>query len=243
MRRHLMLALSLAATTLACGDDNTANCGAGTVLQNGACVPATTSSGDTSSDTGTAQDSTTTTATTNPTTTPDVTQDTTVTPDVSNECTAEEAGKGGVGAPCTKNCQCNQALKGKALTCYSGPYMQGFSFCTREADGTLNEGDGVETLKYVSSCFQPAGVARFNDIYVKGCTSLADCQAISTAYDECGTAKADFPWSTSDGVTDCPYWSTQGYCGASSMVLKKTCLVSGTPPFDQSYVTGHTSCQ
>ena len=112
--------------------------------------------------------------------------------------------------------------------------MEGFSFCSRKADGTLNEGDGVETLKYVSSCFQPAGIARFDDIYVKGCEDVDDCKAVASAYDACGTG--DLEYSTSPSTTDCPYWNTTGYVGGSSMVLKKTCIITTTPPYNEEWV-------
>jgi len=241
MIRHLipgLIATCLATTLFACGDDTGTNCGAGTVSVNGQCVPATdtsTSNNDSATTTTTTPDTSTTTNTTD-SSTGTTAQDTAQPLDTSGACTPDEADKGGVGAPCTKNCQCLQNLKGKPLTCYSGPIMQGFSFCTRKADGTLSEFDGVETLKYVSSCFQPAGIARFDDLYVKGCTTLSDCTAVAAAYDYCGTPKADFDWATSSGSTDCPYWSTQGYVTGSSMVLKKTCIISTTPPYNQDYV-------
>ena len=240
MMRHLFIGLSglvlVGAGFAACGDDSGQACGAGTELENGVCVPVTTTDA-----TGTDTNVTTqpdTSVTSNPTdvvTVPDTTQPDTSAPEVSTECTPEEAGKGGVGAACTKNCQCNQNLKGKPLTCYNGPIMEGFGFCTRKADGTLSEFDGVETLMYISSCFEPAGIKRFDSIYVKGCENVDQCKAVASAYDACGT-NGNFDWATPSQTTDCPYRNSSGNVVGSAMALKKTCIITTTPPYNGEYV-------
>jgi len=226
----------------ACGDDDTSGtCGAGTVLQDGQCVPVMSTATTTSNPTDTVGGDTATTTTqdssstnTNPTVATDTSQ-----PDVTNECTAEEAGKGFVGSPCTRDCQCSQNAGGKPLTCYNGPYMSGFSFCTRVIDNTLSENDGVESILWPSGCLTATNgtlTAGTPKIYVKGCTSLDQCKAISAAYTDCGTGDLDY--KVSNNATECPCWNTSsgGYMSGCAMILKKSCLIRTTPPFNGDYV-------
>lgn len=234
------MALMFVAAIGACGgDDGTANCGAGTVEQNGQCVPAptTTGGGDTtSSPNDTSSPSTTSggTDTSGPTVTTDTNQ-----PEVSTECTPDQAGKQGVGGPCTRDCECNQNIGGKALTCYNGPYMEGFRFCTRQIDNTLSEHDGVESITWVSGCLTATDgdiTPSSPKIYVKGCTNLDECKQISAAYTDCGSGDLDYAVSAS--TTECPCWNTSsgGYMSGCAMILKKSCLIRSLPPFNGDYV-------
>lgn len=217
----------------ACGDDNTGgvNCGAGTIDVNGQCVV----DNDTSNpqDTLTGNDTTTTTDTsTNPTDT--FMQDTNVQTDTNTSaCTPDEADKGFVGAPCTRDCECQQNVKGQPLFCYKGFYMQGFGFCTdyagnRTGAATLSEFDGVDTLTLsLSDCFPNVPTAERNKpIYQKLCNSVADCKALGSAYDMCGTT--GLPYSPGSRGVSCPTAS-----GSSRTIsLNNTCIVSTTSPFN-----------
>lgn len=245
MRRAcLATTVTVAAMTFGlagCGDDNQNNptCGAGTVLSNGVCVANptdTTGSDATSPDTSTPSDTVTTTtsdtaATT--TTTAETTVDTNITVETTGECTPEEAGKGFVGAPCTKDCQCVQNAGGAPLECYSGIYMEGFSFCTKVAEFNPPVGAyEVTTIQLVKGCFpNHAASSEINKkVYAATCSTLADCKAIGDAYDACGTSTADFPWSNGSG-TQCKNFEQAG--ASSTMSLRKTCIVKNTVPFNQ----------
>jgi hypothetical protein len=238
MRLSLISVLALTLSAAACGDDDSGSaCGPGTVSQNGVCVPAadtnvvadTSSPADTSApaDTNTAADTGTNTGSDTSTTVDTFQQET-----VSTECTPEEADKGFVGAPCTKDCQCQQNVKGQPLFCYKGFYMEGFSFCTdyagnRSGLATLSEFDGVETIQFSSDCFPDVPPAeRTKPLYVKACTSLDDCKAIGSAYDMCGTT--GLPYSPGSSGTYCPTASGSN----RTLTLNDTCVVSTVAPFD-----------
>ena len=245
-RAFLATTVSVAATILGlagCGDDNqnTPACGNGTVLVNGQCVASptdTTGTGDaTSPDTSTPADTVTTTTadtgTTTTTTTAETTVDTNVTVETSGACTPEEEGKGYVGAPCTKDCQCVQNAGGAPLECYSGIYMEGFSFCTKVAEFNPPVGAyEVTTIQLVKGCFpNHAASSEINKkVYAAVCNTLADCKKIGDAYDACGTSTDDFPWSTGAG-TQCKNFEQSGT--GSTMALRKTCIVKNTVPFNQ----------
>ncbi|MCC6623005.1 MAG: hypothetical protein IT385_17230 [Deltaproteobacteria bacterium] len=237
MIRHLIAGLTatfFATTLIACGDDETGT-GDATTTTTTDTATATTAT-DTSTPDATADDTATSTSNTDTATSTGTTaQDTFQPPDTSGECTPDEADKGGVGAPCTKNCQCLQNLKGKPLECYAGPYMQGFSFCTRQVDNTLSEADGVESIVWISGCLTDTNLTpSTKKVYVKGCSSLSDCQALTTAYDGCGTA--DLEYNVGSG-TECPCWNTSngGYMSGCHMT-NKSCIISTLPPFNGDYV-------
>ncbi len=243
-RAFLATTVTVAATIFGlagCGDDdqNNQNCGAGTVLVNGQCVanPTDTTGTDaTSPDTSTPADTVTTTPTDTAvatTTTAETTVDTVVTLETTGECTPEEAGKGFVGAPCTKDCQCRQDAGGAPLECYTGMYMEGFSFCTKVAEFNPPVGAyEVTTIQLVKGCFpNHAGNAEINTkVYAAVCNTLEDCKNIGDAYDACGTSTANFPWSTGSG-TQCKNFEQSGT--GSTMTLRKTCIVKNTVPFNQ----------
>ncbi|MBL8783790.1 MAG: hypothetical protein JNJ59_02725 [Deltaproteobacteria bacterium] len=238
MRTSLSIILALPVFAFAaCGDDNTGgvNCGAGTIDVNGQCVV----DNDTSNpqDTLTGNDTTTTTDTsTNPTDT--FMQDTNVQTDTTtSECTPAEADKGFVGAPCTRNCECQQNVKGQPLFCYKGFYQQGFGFCTdyagnRTGLATLSEFDGVDTIpQFPGDCFPNVPAAdRNKSLYVLLCNSVAACQAVGSAYDMCGTTGLAF--SPGSRGTYCPTASGSN----RTLTLNNTCLVSTTSPFNGNAV-------
>lgn len=240
MRLTLSSIFGLSALVFAaCGDDNTGgvNCGAGTINVNGQCVADNDTS--TQQDTLTGNDTTTTNPTdtnTNPTDT--FLGDTNVQTDTNTSaCTPDEADKGFVGAPCTRDCECQQNVKGQPLFCYKGFYMQGFGFCTdyagnRQGTATLSEFDGVDTLTLsLSDCFPNVPAAERNkSIYAKMCNSVADCKAIGAAYDMCGTTGLSYS-PGSRGVY-CPTASGSN----RTISLVNSCIVSTTSPFNGNAV-------
>lgn len=234
MRRTLLplltgLGLTLALT--ACGDDSnsTASCGAGTHLENGVCVVDAPTDTFTGEDTLQGQDTNTT-----PTDTL-VAQDTgpvdtfveTDTFDP-NSCTAEEAGSRDVGVGCTKHCQCRQDI---GLTCYNGPLMEGFSFCTKPCAGLTNpDSTKYECLSRNSECkgYDNTEVS----VYGRICNTFADCQAVSAQYTHCGTKDMGFPHGAC-GETCCPRKKADGtYDGLGMSLNDKVCIVATTPPFN-----------
>ncbi len=227
---HLFTALSLgAALALAgCGDDETkgANCGPGTVEQNGQCVPEadTTVTPDTSpADTSQPADTTAPpqdTATSQPET--EVSQ-----PETNNECTPEEAGQGVIGSPCTKDCQCGD--DNGETKCYDGFYMAGFRFCTLSpADGrTSNFGPpGYATLQFPSDCYPSIPAPQRPTLYSATCDTIDDCRELGAQYTHCGTSHLDY--HSGGGGTQCP---TQN--SARDLTLRKTCIIDTLPPFNR----------
>lgn len=219
--RHLIFSALLFA---GCGDDDTKN--NGDTTQQEVAPDAETVAPETTPDAETVA----------PETTPDTEVAQEVVEEVNTGCTPEEAGKGFVGSPCTKDCQC-QSPNGAPLFCYSGFYMAGFSFCTDYADNRnpnndLQEGDNVDTLTFPSGCFPDVPTAqRVRPIYALMCESVADCKEVSAAYTHCGTQGLEF--APNGRGTYCPDENPQA--GTGTMSLVNTCLIESTPPFDGSY--------
>ncbi len=229
-----------------CGDDDgTSQCGTGTVLQNGVCVPATndTASPDVTGDTSTQPDTTVQPDTTTPDgTTP---QDTTVQPDTTvtqantgtlqrlpfGDCTNEANPDRDVSAACTMGCQCDQAL---GLECVNVPYfLPGFSFCTQlpSAGGTqlgLTPANGYYAPALPSACFGGTPQSQREQFYVKGCADLDDCKDLFSGYTRCGTAGMAHHQSSATG-TECK--NNSGGASSGTMYSQRFCLIEGTFPF------------
>jgi len=237
--------LALITAPLACGDDKSSSCGPGTVLQNGQCVPVTEA--DTVDGTDTMGQDTAQppqdTATQPPDDTtgppPDTTQvtDTTVSP---NECTPEEAGSRDLGDPCTKNCQCDQTPGNAAGLetpnfCYSGGFMNGFSFCTRRDAGDLFLGAVYDSLLLVPTCFaQSLGNEANQRIYLRKCESLSDCKQRHTGFTHCGTAGLGYQPAGSPNEFMCINQTVSG-CSTQTMASnKKFCIIEDLPPFAEA---------
>lgn len=205
----------------ACGDDETngANCGAGTVEQNGQCVPVqdTVQPVDTNP-VDTVQPTDTTPADT-------AQPETEVQQEVTNECPPETAGKGRIGSPCTKDCECGD--HNGELVCYNGFYMEGFRFCTHESDGRPSNNGEYATLQFPGDCYPNIAAPDRPPIYSAECQTVDDCKAIGSAYTHCGTAHLDY--HSGGGGTQCP---TQN--SARDLTLRKTCVIDTLPPFDGS---------
>jgi len=201
----------------ACGDGD-ATCAPGTAVQNGQCVAVGADTGTTQSDTAVGTDAT-------------VGTDVTVGPDVAGECTPEEAGVRDFGSACSKNCQCRTEL---AAYCYAGPFLSGFSFCTRDGgpSGQLNS-DEYPTLRYNSACWNfPA--AQWTSPMSKTCATMADCAALSDAYTNCGTFGLSWHNSGSPNETLCPNRpGSDDPSGFTIMSGKKICIISTLPPYDR----------
>jgi|GEM_PF-1604071 len=164
--------------------------------------------------------------------------ETEVAPEVNNECSPETADKGFVGAPCSKDCECQQNVNGLPLFCYKSWYMEGFGFCTdkatnRNPSNDLQEGDGVDTLSFVPDCFPdvPPAEVRALKLYAKACNSLADCKAIGSQYTHCGTAGLA-SWAPGGRGTYAP--DIFGF--TCTLSINNTCLIDSVPPFDGSLV-------
>lgn len=229
--KHALGVLALAMTLGACGDGD-ATCAPGTVLQDGQCIAAGVDvSGGTDTSTG-GNDTSTGGSDTSPggndtSTGPNDTS--TVGPDVSGECTPEEAGQRDFGAACSKSCQCREDVGGY---CYNGPFLEGFSFCSRVGglSGTLNS-EQYPTLLFNSACwdFPPA---QWKTPMTKTCATLEDCQALSPAYTHCGTQELD--WHTGPASTLCPNRANSADPqGSTTMTAKKVCIIDTLPPFDR----------
>jgi len=186
----------------------------------------------------TAPDATVATETTAPdatvateTTAPDATvaAETEVQQEVNNECPPETAGKGKVGTPCTKNCECGD--DNGELECYNGFYMEGFRFCTHQLDGRPSGTAeiGYISLLFPSDCYPDIPAANRPGLYAPYCDSVADCHDISTAYTHCGTSH--LPYHSGGGGTQCPTKSS-----ARDLNLQKSCIIDTLPPFDRSEV-------
>lgn len=147
--------------------------------------------------------------------------------EVVNECTPEEAGKGKIGSPCTKNCQCGDD-HGETI-CYSGLYMEGFSFCTHESDGrTSNSTDvGYATLQFSGDCYPGVTPPNRPPLYAHICNTVDDCKALGAAYNACGTAHLDY--HSGGGGTQCPTPTS-----ARDLTLWKTCIIDTLPPFNRA---------
>ncbi len=208
---------ALALFVAGCGDDDSSGvtCGAGTIESGGACIPDPNLQ-DTfipPTDTGGGTD------TGGPNDTGGGGVDT-----VDTGCSADEVGRGDVGAACTKDCQCRQDLPGAPLTCYSGPYHEGFSFCTKIADNSLSSNDGYVSLVFPSECdLEPTG----QRIYAKTCASLDDCKQLASAYTHCGTGHFGYT-SPSARQTECP---RIGKDDGSTMALADTCIIATARPY------------
>ena len=219
MRRtslHLFLSALLGAGlafSAGCGDDDTK-------------TTADTAVADTTApDTGTPD-----TGTPDATTQPDATQaETEVAQEVSNECTPETAGKGVVGSPCTKDCECGD--DNGELECYNGFYMEGFRFCTHELDGRPSgtAEQGYISLLFPGDCYPDIPAPQRPGIYAPFCTDLDDCKALGAAYTHCGTST--LPYHSGGGGTQCPTANS-----ARDLSLTKSCIIDTLPPFDGSEV-------
>lgn len=229
MRRTLLpllFGLGLSLSAAACGDDeaSVANCGPGTHVENGVCVPDQVQDTFTGQDTLSQPDTSTT-----PTDTLVVTQDTgpfdtsggTDTLVDPNSCTTEEAGSRPLGAGCSKDCQCAKEFD---LFCYDGPYMQGFRFCTRNGLGAgTGKPDAWIFTSTNNACPGWENSTPSDDkVYVLACETLDECKAVSSQYTHCGTTGVFGPAGAKD--TRC--------CGDATIATRKTCLVIDTPPFN-----------
>lgn len=227
----LISGLGLAVALVACGDDTSSNgnCGPGTVLQNGVCVPDNTTDTFTGGDAAVTDTNTTTQPPTDTSTNPGDTgggQDTAQPTDtfVPNECTPEENSKLDVGAACSKDCQCRQDL---GITCMSfSYYLPGFQFCTKPSNGTLSDLDGHLSLLFPSACYDGTPQSQRPPLYQKQCQTLDDCKALASQYTHCGTE--GLPFHSGGTGTQC-----QNDVGASSGTLhtRKTCVIDSLLPF------------
>lgn len=243
-RLGLLGGLSILA--IGCGDDDGGTeCGAGTVLQNGQCVPQTdTNVSPDVPDTFVPTDSTTSDA---DATTPDtfVPNDTTTNPDTTvtqantgslqplpfGDCTNESNVNRDVSAACTMGCQCDQA---KGLECMNIPYfLPGLSLCTRlpssagEAVG-LRPANGYYSPALPSACFGNTPQSQRQQFYVKGCASLDDCKALFSGYTHCGTAGLPHHQSGQTG-TECK--NNSGGSSSGTLYSQRFCVIEGTFPF------------
>lgn len=249
MTFRLGLLGGLALVAIGCGDDDGGtNCGAGTVLQNGQCVPETdTTVSPDVPDTTTNPDVPDTTTQPDTTTNPDTNTnpDTTTNPDTSvtqsntgslqplpfGDCTNETNVNRDVSAACTMGCQCDQA---KGLECMNVPYfLPGFSFCTRlpsaagEAVG-LRPANGYYSPALPSACFGGTPQSQRQQFYVKGCASVDDCKALFAGYTHCGTAGLPHHQSGQTG-TECK--NNSGGASSGTMYSQRFCLIENTFPF------------
>ncbi|PIE18489.1 MAG: hypothetical protein CSA66_04580 [Proteobacteria bacterium] len=152
MQRSLLPLIAgscLSLALVACGNDatGTLSCGAGTIEQDGRCVAVT---GDTAAATDTATD-TFTGAPQDSGSSSDTAVADTAGP---NACTPDEAETRPLGAPCTKDCQCDQTEGGDGKNfCYDGIFLQGFHFCGRKEEGNLRSGE-YELIGLPPDCFE-----------------------------------------------------------------------------------------
>ena len=220
--------LALTLSMVACGDGD-ATCAPGTALQNGQCVSVgvdvPTGGNDTSNSGG--SDTTINRDTNSGGTDTATGSDTTTAPDVSGECAPEEAGARDFGAACSKNCQCRTDLGG---FCYNGPFLEGFSFCSREGGAAgLIDADVYPTLLWNSACWSFPSSQWVRPI-TKTCSTLEDCKLLSDAYTHCGTQ--GFSWHTggNNGGTQCP--DRDGF-SSTQMSGKRVCIIDTLPPFNR----------
>ncbi|MCA9517271.1 MAG: hypothetical protein KC635_20165 [Myxococcales bacterium] len=219
--------LGLTLVALGCGEDTTGtSCGDGTHLENGKCVAdnvTDTIGGGTDTiggvDTLPGNDSTGGTDTLTP-------FDSTGTDtNVNTGCEASEESTLDVGAGCSKDCQCRQDL---GLTCRNYDYyLPGFSFCTKNSDGSLKDIDGYVSLLFPSDCYGGSPQSNRPPLYQHICSSLDDCKALAAQYTHCGTSS--FPWISGGAGTQCP--PNDGGTSPGTLQTQKTCVIETLEPF------------
>ncbi|MCB9728747.1 MAG: hypothetical protein H6744_17410 [Deltaproteobacteria bacterium] len=136
-------------------------------------------------------------------------------PDPELQCAGAELHWKPLMAACSKHCECQTGY------CYDeGAYLGGFRFCTRPCNGScadLGSGTLQDTVCLNLNALRKSFPAMVEDhICATMCSSPADCEALSTDYDTCGTA------GCSGGNATC--W------GGTTLALQKTCQIKSTIP-------------
>ncbi len=131
-------------------------------------------------------------------------------------CPEGLAGVRPIGAECSRHCECGSSY------CYDEAYLGAFRFCTLESAAACNAQDASEgvvghtTLNLKHSALASLALTR-TTLCMPICSSVADCEALSTSYDKCGTP-------TPSGT----HWGPVGSGTASylTLSLQRTCQIA-----------------
>ncbi len=209
-------------------DSGDATCAPGTVLVNGACQQAAPDTSGTDTASGAADTSSAPRDTATPDTSSSASDTASVDTAPPSACTTDEAGSRDFGAACSKDCQCREDVGGY---CYSGPFLEGFSFCSRDGGASGLSSDTYPTMLYNSACWDFPR-AEWNNPMTRSCNTLDDCKQLSDAYTHCGTG--GFAWDNGGRDTQCPNRPTyDDPNGKTTLSGKKVCIIATLPPFDR----------